>query len=291
MFAPSTNEDGTETDIEVNAVEWLKNQIQKSFIDTDDQLQALPFIIRDMTKRLILHKKVIETSNLFEIYTDLFIEKGIYIKFSGLKYGTDEASDSSYIEGIYCDIYSNTDEKPYNLRWDDPSIQSVDIVDNTFTNHNKLIATEQLAEEDIGKREPQRFYFYLLNDNSITRNPNDSRRIKQVRSKEITFNNEVDEEEGENLTEEEKQQRRANALLLKVYNELQAPEYNLQITITMFNNENIRLYRRVNFTADSGVVYSSNITKIEILNDKQVTVTLGALRNSLTDFKKKVEAI
>ena len=35
----------------------------------------------------------------------------------------------------------------------------------------------------------------------------------------------------------------------------------------------------------------SNCTRIEILNDKQVKITLGALRNSLTDFKKKIEGI
>ena len=121
----------------------------------------------------------------------------------------------------------------------------------------------------------------MLNDNSITTDPDDERRIKQVRSKEITFS----------LDEEATDQENANALILAVYNELQAPEYNLKIEITMAKNDNIRLYKRVDFRADNGVVYSSNVTKIEIKNDVQVVVTLGALRNSLTDFKKKVEAI
>jgi hypothetical protein len=51
------------------------------------------------------------------------------------------------------------------------------------------------------------------------------------------------------------------------------------------------LYKRVDFFAESGIMYSSNVTKIEKLNDLQIRVVLGALRNSLTDFKKKVEAI
>jgi hypothetical protein len=158
-------------------------------------------------------------------------------------------------------------------------------VDNTFTNYNKIIATEEISEEDLEKNPdliPKRYYFYLLNNNEITTNPNDERRIKQVRSKEITFSI-----KDKDKTDEEN----AKALLLSVYNELQAPEYNLQITIEMLKNDDIRLYKRVDFLTESGIMYSSNITKIEIVKGSHIKVTLGALRNSLTDFKKKVEAI
>jgi len=120
-------------------------------------------------------------------------------------------------KSFYCDIYCNKDEIPYVLREDNPSIQKADIVDNTFTNANKIIATEEL-EEGV-TREPQRYYFYLLNDNSITTDANDERRIKQVRSKEITIT----------LEEDKSQEENTKALLLAVHNELQAPEYNLQI--------------------------------------------------------------
>ena len=291
MFEKSTNEDGTEVDIEVDVVYWLITQLTRAFIDTDDNLQALPLIVRNYTNKPVLYKRAIDTPNLFEVYIDLFINTGVYIVFNELSYNLNE------IDGIYCDIYCNTDEKPYYLRYDNPQVQNIDIVDNTFTNYNKIIATEELAEGVT--REPQRFYFYLLNDNSITTNPNDERRIKQVRSKEISFSlnvegeDEIDKDETltEEQKEEEKNRRRANALLLAVYNELQAPEYNLQITIDMLKNDNIRLYRSVDFLAESGIIYSSNITKIEKLSDLQIRITLGALRNSLTDFKKKVEAI
>ena len=283
MFNKGTNNDGNKVDIPVDVVNWITTQLKRAFIDTDDKLQALPLIFRNFTKKPILYKKILDTANLFEVYTDLFINTGVYIVFTELSYNLNE------IDGIYCDIYCNNDEKPYYLRYDNPSIQKVDIVDNTFTSYNKIIATEELPEGST--KEPKRFYFYLLNDNSITRDANDSKRIKQVRSKEITFSI-----EDTSKTDEEN----AKALLLAVYNELQAPEYNLQITIEMFNNENIKLYRRVDFVSDKtyndsgivkNVVYTSNITKIEKLNDLQIRVTLGALRNSLTDFKKKVEAI
>lgn len=262
-------------DADINVVDWLITQLRRAFIDTDDKIQALPLIIRDFTRQPVFYKKVLDTANLLEIYTDLFVDTGVYLIFSGLSYNGYE------IDGIYCDIHANREENPLYLRWDNPQIQAVDVVDNTFTNYNKIIATEELPEnptaEQIANR--QRYYFYLLQDNSVTTDPNAAGRIKQVRSKEITF-----EDKGSG-------QETANALLLQVYNELQAPEYNLKITITMFKNDNIRLYRRVDFLAESGIMYSSNVTKIEILNDKQITVTLGALRNSLTDFKKKVEAI
>lgn len=278
----------TEVDTEVDVGKWLTTQLTRAFIDTDDDLQALPLIISNKTKQPVFYKKALDTSNLFEVYIDLFIETGLYVVFSGLSYNSNE------IDGIFCDIYCNTEEKPFFLRYDNPSIQSVDIVDNTFTNYNKIIATENSTAQ------PQRYYFYLLDNNEVTREQDDNvriqeerrlleeegkvvylgRRIKQVRSKEITFNIESGSEE-----------ENAKALLLAVYNELQAPEYNLQITIDMFKKDDIKLYRRVDFVAESGIIYSSNITKIEQLNDLQVRITLGALRNSLTDFKKKVEAI
>lgn len=276
MFKKTTNLDGSDAYIDVSVAMWLKTQIERAFIDTDDKLQALPFNVRIRTKTPVLYKKIIDTSNLFEVYTDIFINTGVYIVFNELTFNGNEVS------AIHCDIYCNNDENPYYLRYDNPSIQNVDIVDNTFTNYNKVIATQELSEEEVEQGvEPQRYYFYLLNDNSVTTNPNDERRIKQVRSKEITFA----------LEEDKTQEENANALLLAIFNELQAPEYNLQITIDIFNNENIKLYRKVDFIAESGIIYSSNITKIEKLNDLQVRITLGALRNSLTDFKKKVEAI
>ena len=297
MYTSSTNVDGSNVDIDVDVVDWLTRQLTRAFIDTDDDLQALPLIIRNKTNGLILYKKIIDTANLFEVYTDLFINTGVYVTFSELSY------EQNKINGIYCDIHCNRYENVYKLRFDNPQIQSVDIVDNTFTNYNKLIATQELPEnataEQIANR--KRYYFYLLDNNEVTREPDDrvreeeerrileeenkivylGRRIKQVRSKELTFTLNTSKSDEEN----------AKSLMQSVYNELQAPEYNLQITITMLKNDNIRLYRSVDFVAESGIMYSTNITKIEILNDKQMTVTLGALRNSLTDFKKKVEVI
>ena len=174
MFKKSTNEDGTSVDIDIDVVEWLSTQLKRAFIDTDDHLQALPFIIRNYSKKPVLYKKIIDTANLFEVYTDLFINTGVYVVFSGLTYNLNE------ITGIYCDIYCNTDEKLYRLRYDEPIIQNVDIVDNTFTNYNKLIVTEELEEDT--EEEPKRFYFYLLNDNSVTREPNDDIRIQEEKT-------------------------------------------------------------------------------------------------------------
>ena len=272
------NEDETpkmvEVDIDVDVAKWLTTQLNRAFIGTEDYLQALPLIITNRSKKPVFYKKVLETSNLFEVYVDLFINTGIYIVFSGLGF------NGSEIDGIYCDIHCNTDELPYPIREDNPSVQNVDIVDNTFTNYNKIIATEELADNVVGTREPQRYYFYLLSDNSVTRDANNPKRIKQVRSKEMTFK--ID---GGTAEENVKN------LILAVHNELQAPEYNLQIVADVKNVGEIKLYRRVDFYAESGIMYSTNITKIERLNDLQVRITLGALRNSLTDFKKRVEVI
>lgn len=278
------NSNGTEqtenVDSAVDVISWLTKQLTREFIDTEDDYQALPLIIRNNSPTLVLYKKALDTANLFEAYTDIFVNTGVYIEFNELHY------DGYYIDGIYCDIYCNAADKPIYLRWDNPQVQSVDIVDNTFTNYNKLIATQEQTEDENGNLTPatkdlQRYVFYLLDNNDITTNPKDSRRFKQVRSKAITFTLEEDKGKEEN----------AKALMLAVYNELQASEYNLAITITMFKNDRIKLHKLVDFVSESGIIYTSRITKLEILNDKQIKVTLGALRNSLTDFKKKVEAI
>lgn len=280
MFKETTNVDGAKVDSAIDVVQWLISQLTREFIDTEDDYQALPLIIRNNSPTLVFYKKALDTANLFEAYTDIFVNTGVYIEFNELHY------DGYYIDGIYCDIYCNAADKPIYLRWDNPQIQSVDIVDNTFTNYNKLIATQAQTEDDDGNLTPatkdlQRYVFYLLDNNDITTNPKDSRRFKQVRSKAITFTLEEDKGKEEN----------AKALMLAIYNELQASEYNLAITITMFKNDRIKLHKLVDFVSESGIIYTSRITKLEILNDKQIKVTLGALRNSLTDFKKKVEAI
>lgn len=299
-------------DISVDVIGWLKTQIENAFVNTDDSLQAIPFVVRNKTNKVVLHKKMLDTSNLLETYIDLFIETGVYVKFDAVQY------EGNLISAIYCDIYCNTDEAPYVLKYDDPTIESIEIVDNTFTNYNKIIATEDIGElpedttdeqiEQYNQRlnNRERIYFYLLNDNTVTTNADDPNRIKQVRSKEITFKNatELSEEESAGKTDEEKKtllaEKNARSLLAAVFNELQAPEYNLQITITMLKNSNIKLYRSVNFVSDKtfvddeqieNVIYSTNITKMETINSKQVKIVLGALRNNLTDFKKKVEAI
>ena len=215
MYTSSTNVDGSNVDIDVDVVDWLTRQLTRAFIDTDDDLQALPLIIRNKTNGLVLYKKIIDTANLFEVYTDLFINTGVYVTFSELSY------EQNKINGIYCDIHCNRYETVYKLRFDNPQIQSVDIVDNTFTNYNKLIVTQKLTEGSTDT--PKRYYFYLLNDNSVTTDPTDPRRIKQVRSKEITFTLNTSKSDEEN----------AKSLMQYVYNDLEAPEYNLQISITM----------------------------------------------------------
>lgn len=313
MYEETTNEDGETVDSEVDVYNWLKKNLENVFVkaqvynynlDTSkfDPYQALPLIIRNKLKKTVFYKKALDTSNLFEVYTDLFINTGVYIEFNELSY------DGIYIDGIYCDIYCNNDEEPIYLREDNPQIQNVEIVDNTFTNYNKLIAIQSQKEDENGNLVPatnslQKYTFFLLEDNSITTDPNASGRFKQVRSKIMSFDvEEYSNEEKKQLKEElnlannvlvevEIKKRQAKALMLKVYNELQAKEYNLAITITMFKNDRIKLHKMVDFVAESGTIYTSRITKLEILNDKQIKITLGALRNSLTDFKKKVEAI
>lgn len=312
-------ESETETeDIGVDAAEWLKTQITRAFIytadksspaynaDVYDELQGLPLDVIVSTKRPVMYKKAIDTANLFEVYVDLFLNAGIYVEFSEIEYS------GNAVKSIKCEIKNNRDERAYTVYEHDPMFQSVNIVDNTFSTYNKVIAVEDVGEED---RKPATYYFYLLQNNDITTNPSHPQRIKQVRSKVISFALAGDEETEKQLEEQVRKENegkteaeikkavddaiaesRAKALILSIYNELQAPEYDLKIELELYKNDNLHLYRNIDFVSNrvvngKNIVYNSNITKVEKLNDKQIRITLGALRNNLTDFKKKVEAI
>ena len=272
MYQQTTNRNKDTVDGPVNVTKWLETQMIRSFVDTEDVYQFLPLEIVHATISPSFLKKVIDTSNLYDVYTSIFVDTGVYIRFSGLK-----------IEGgtikIVCEFHNNREEETYLLFYDNPTLAHVEITDKTFEGINKIIVTEELAEES--QETPRRFYFYLLKDNSITIDHAHEKRIKQVKSKEITFNF------GEYLTDAEA----IKALLVVVHNELQAPEYNLKIELTMLNNDKLTMCRKVKYTHEDGTTYYSNITKIEKIGDNQVKVTLGALRNSLVDFKKRLEDI
>lgn len=269
--------DGVVSYTSINSVHWIKNAITKIFInsETSDPLQRMPFEIRD-TAIFATHKKKYETSNLLEIYKDVFINTGVYIKFNDLEYNAGEISK------IYCDICLNRPENTYYLRWDNPSVYSVNIVDNTFNNINKVIAVNE------GERYSPNREYYLLNNNIISADKHNANRIKQVRSRVVFFNADEYYNVSTGYVDDDAIDK---DLSLAVIDMLQVPEYNLKIEIVMAKNDNLSLYRKVDFVAESGVTYTTNITRLEILNDKQVKITLGALRNSLTDFKKKVERI
>lgn len=249
---------------------WLLNIINREFVNqsTADPLQRMPFNVTLETARGTSFKKKYTTNNLFEVYKDVFINTGVYIKFNDLVYNGNE------ITAINCGIYDNADKSRYVLRWDKPSIYSVNIVDNTFIGQNKIIAIDEGAKG-------YNYEFYLLSNNRVSTDPNDPLRIKQVRSKVVYFNS-------DDYTDEDKLRR---DLALDAVEMLQVPEYNLKIEIVIAKNDNLSLYRKVDFVAESGITYTTNITRVEVLNDLQVKITLGALRNSLTDFKKKVERV
>lgn len=272
MYQQTTNRSGYVVDGPVNVIKWLETQMKRSFVDTEDVYQFLPLKIVNADISPSFLKKVVETSNLYDVYTSIFIETGVYIKFSGLKI------EDGTIK-IVCEFHNNREEETYLLFYDNPTLAHAEITDKTFEGINKIIVTEELAEES--QETPRRFYFYLLKDNSITTDPAHANRIKQVKSKEITFNF------GEHLTDAEA----IKALLVAVHNELQAPEYNLKIELTMLNNEKLTMCRKVEYRHENGTVYYTNITKIEKLGKDKVKVTLGALRNSLVDFKKRLEGI
>lgn len=243
----------------INVQQYITNQINNNFVNTDDIYNKYNLIIRDFTINPITYKAVSDTSNLLDVLNEIYLNTGIYVDFS-IMYEQGKPT------GIYCDIYNANEQVVKKIRFDNPQI--VDKIDYKFSqygNYNKA----SILDENTKKT----YYFYLREDNKITTNPKDTLRLKRVKNKNVTLSAEYSNAD-----------ELAEALVLLAQKELggDAFAYSIEFKVLRRAISDWKYRQRCDFRAEDKL-YQSYITNIEYLNDKEAKVTLGAYRYTLTD--------
>lgn len=252
----------SELDGKINVQEWIVNQINANFINTEDVLNKYNIIVRNFTEKDITYKSVNDTDNLMEILNEIYLNTGIYVDINA-------NYENGVINAINCDIYNANEQEVKKIRFDNPQIiNEVDYKYSQYGNYSKA----SILDKNTGKT----FYFYLRQDNKLTTNPKDNLRMKKVKNKNV------------NLTAKfEDNNKLAEGLVSLAQKELlgDAFAYSIQFNVLRSAISDWKYRQRCDFRAEDRL-FQSYITNIEYLSDKEARVTLGAYRYTLTDKLK-----
>jgi len=252
------------TDTQTTVQDWIKEQIETNFVDTDDMYSRFPIEVRNKTTNNIYYKAVDETDNLLDALSEVYLNTGLYIEF-------EPVFEDDKITTIYCDIYNANEQDIKAIRYDNPQI--VDKVDYKFSQYGNY-SKATITVEAINKT----FEFYLRQDNKVTTNPEDKLRIKKVKNKNVKYTAQYSSSD-----------ELAEGLALLAQKTLCGDAFAYSIEFNVLRNAitgwNFR--QRCNFMAEDRL-YESYITCIQYLSDKEARVTLGAYRYTLTDKFKEL---
>lgn len=255
------NLDGT-----VDVVTYLKNQIDRNFINTDDTLMKLPFIYENQLTEPVYYKTIVDSGNFLDIINDIYLHMGVFMEY--VPYYS--SNKLSAIKIIFKNVVDNEIRK---IRYDNPQI-----VDVSYEFSNTTCNKVTVAVQD------KKYKIYLREDNELTSNPNDKYRIKKVLNKNIEFT-ETKNGNDEPLTDDEI----AEAIIVMAQKELQNDAFGYKITFEiMISPYRKWYYRQVCIFTSEDKVFKSLVTKIEYLNDKYLRITLGAFRTKLTEKIQKL---
>lgn len=251
------NLDGTS-----DVVTYLQAQITRNFIDTDDPLVAFPIVFENTLAGEATYKIINDTQNLLAIMNEIYLNTGVYCDYEPV-----------YTDGKFSAIkviFKNVAEQPIRrIKYDNPQI--VDNVKYEFSNTTANKVTIWVGKTD--KEKGKAYRIYLREDNELTSNPKDPKRIKKVLNKNIDFtaDKEVD-------TDEEY----AEAIINVANSELKSQVFGYQIEFTILKNPLREWHYRQAcvFTAQDRTFYTL-VTRLEHLSDKHLRITLGAYRTRL----------
>ena len=248
------NLDGT-----INIVEYLQNQIERNFVNTDDKLMRVPFIFENTLQSEVKYKTIIDGSNLLDIMNDIYLNTGVYLDYEAVY---NDAGKFANIKIIFKNV---SEQKIKVIRYDHPQI--IDKVNYEFSGvaSNKVTIYVGKTEESKGTA----YKVYLRTDNNLTTNPTDPYRIKKVINKNIDLSAKVE-------TDEEL----AEAVILTAQKELQGDVFGYKIEFTMLRNADWH-YRQACVFRGIDKTYNTLVTRIEYLSEKHMRITLGAYRTKL----------
>lgn len=254
------------TDNEISVQDWIVYEINTNFVNTADIYSAFPIQVRDRTTEAVYYKAVNETDNLLDVLNEIYLNTGLYIEFSPVFEG-------DKIVTIYCDIYNANEQDIKSIRYDNPQIvNKIDYKFSQYGNYSKC-TIKTTVDNQVGY-----FELYLTEDNKVTTNPQDERRIKKVKNKNVEFKAEVNDDK-----------QIAEGLALLAQKTLCGDAFAYSIEFNVLRNAIVdwKFRQRCNFMAEDRL-YESYITCIQYLNDDEARVTLGAYRYTLTDKFKEL---
>lgn len=261
------------TQLDGDVFTWIEKSINDNFVDTGDELNDFPIVVRNYLNADVTYKQIIESNNMLDNTNDIFLNTGIYVEFN-IGYTGGKPTT------IYADVRNANEQVVYKIRYDNPIIVDgkVTIESSHTGSYNKAIV-QVIEEVDGEKTVLDTEYVYLRDDNKLTSNPQDDKRIKQVKPKLIEYTPEED------LTTAEM----GEAIVLLAQKALCGDSFDHSIEFISVRNEfyDWKINRRCDFIAEDRM-YETYVTKVEYLSDKHVKVVLGAYRYSLTDRFKEL---
>lgn len=255
----------------IGVVEYLKTQITRNFIDTDDIYMKFPFVFENTLEEDVTYKTIVDGSNLLDIVNDIYLNTGIYMDYDTVY----ENGKLSAIKVIFKNVSHETIKK---IKYNNPQIIDNINYEMCNTSVNKVTIWVGADKENNIKGTP--YKIYLREDNQLTTNPKDEYRIKKVNNKNIEFT-----ADSEVKTDDEY----AEAIIVTAQKELRPDIFGYKIEFTMLINKNSKWnYRQACvFIAEDRTFYTL-VTRIEYLSEKHMKITLGAYRTKLHEKILKI---
>ncbi len=244
--------------------DWIVATMEENFVDIADNSLKLNLEFRNMMTLQPSLSYIFSDGNLFEALKKIFYITGVYLEFS-LKFVNGIAV------AIYCDVYNTNDYALITIRHDNPLLgEEKPVIENSMNyGTNKII----LKPEEGASGET--YAFYLLEDNTVTTDESASGRLIPVNQKIARYAEGTSSAELQLIAEKE--------LLGEAY------DHNIYFTIKRDDSYKFELYRKVKFISEDRT-YISYCSKIDKTQDNVLGITLGVIRNNLTDKIKDLEA-
>lgn len=266
-------------DLDGDICDWIEDAINANFVDTGDDLNDFPIrVVKEYegdANNDINYKRIIESKNLHDNLTDIFINTGVYLKFD---IAFDEFGSP---DEIIARVYSANEQDTVNIRFDNPIIidSKVSIESSHAKSYNKAIVNvHQIINEGEDDEEDRIIYttkIFLRDDNKLTTDPGDDARIKQVKTKIIDYTPSKDEitaaQYGEAIVVLAEKALCGNAF-----------DHSIEFTVVLNDGYKFDLHRRCDFLAEDRI-YSTYVTRVEYMSDRHAKVRLGAYRYAITD--------
>lgn len=244
-----------------DGVQGLKVLLKYAFLDTNDEKKKLPLEIRTFgSENSCVYAEDDETINLADFIDWLFDTYNIYLDFS-INFVTNK---------IVCTIAKNSTEG-YIIK-DNIKLSKPEFDNNDMPSYNKVV----FYNADSGVEQGT---YYLLEDNTVTNNANDSRRVLPTQTKYTTWDETKAIKEGYTMQEQAESELCGN-----IYNHCIL--YKLAKNQTMVKCKNFRYGDKVTILYGNRE-YKSVFTGLKYnMTEPYYTCVFGKTRIDFTDRMK-----